>query len=108
MVRALKLIMYKERLGQLTLFSLERRNLWAGGEVVCFLPPDGRKIGKIEPAPSERCTVKKQDEEIAACNGCYSSWTEENSFTFRGVQCRNKTPERGGTVWPWRFPNLTE
>lgn len=108
MVRALKLIMYKERLGQLAAFNQERKKLRAGRSHCCFLPPDGRKIGKMEPALSETCTVKGQDETIATCSGAYSSWTKENSFTFRGVQCWNKTPERAGTVQPWRFPNLAE
>lgn len=57
MVRALKLIMYKERLGQLASFNQERRKLRAGRSRCCFLLPDGRKIGKMEPAPPETCTV---------------------------------------------------
>lgn len=97
MVRALKLIIYKERLGQLALFNLERRKLRAGLSC-CFLLPDGRKTEKMESDPSERCTVKGQDETIATCNGGCSSWTKENSFTFRGVQCWNKSPERVVTV----------
>lgn len=59
-----------------------------------FLLPDGRKMGEIETALSERCTTKGQAETITTCVGGYSSWTEENCFTFRGAQCWNKTPER--------------
>lgn len=98
MTRALKLIMYKERLEQLVLFNLEGRKLRAGGLSCCFLLPDGRKIGKMESASSERCTVKGHDEKIATCKGGYSTWIKENSFTFRGIQCWNKTPETVGTV----------
>lgn len=60
MVSTPKLIMYKGSLGQLDLFSLERRKPRAGRSSCCFLLTDKRKIGKMQSAPSERWTAKGQ------------------------------------------------
>lgn len=86
MVRALKLIKYKERPGQLTLFSWDRRKLKAGASSCCFLLLDRRKTGKMKPVSSERCTMKGQHETIATGNRNYFIWKKENGFAFRGVQ----------------------
>lgn len=98
--------MRKERLGWLALFNQERTMGRGSGS---FLFTDWwKEVGEKETSPSGRCTVKGQAEAIVTCVGGYSSWTEENCFNFRGVQCWNKTPERVGIVQPWWFPNLDE